>query len=65
MKDKHYGLNNKPNEGVKDEAPQWMNSLFKELSENKPKSKKSHPFEGIDDPILNPNKIGISKKPSE
>lgn len=62
MKDKHYGLSNKQNEGVKDKSPEWMDDLFYKLSQNKPKNKKQHPFEGIDDPILNPNKIGVKKK---
>jgi hypothetical protein len=28
MKDKYYNLTDKPNVGVKDKAPTWMDSLF-------------------------------------
>jgi hypothetical protein len=62
VKDKNYGLTQKPNEGIKDKSPEWMEDLFYKLSSDKPKNKKSHPFEGIDDPILNPNKIGLDKE---
>lgn len=62
MKDKYYGLTNKPNDGVKDKSPEWMDDLFEKLSSDKPKEKKQHPFEGIDDQILNPNKIGVKKE---
>ena len=62
MKDKNYGLSKPYSEGVKDKAPDWMNDLFDKLANDKPKNKKKHPFEGIDDPILNPDKIGVNKK---
>ncbi len=62
MKDKNYGLSKPYSEGVKDKAPDWMNDFFYKMSSDKPKNKKQHPFEGIDDPILNPNKIGVKKK---
>jgi len=59
---KNYGLTNKPNSGkISDEAPSWMNDLFEKLSSGN-NQKKAHPFEGIDDPILNPKKIGVNKK---
>lgn len=60
-KNKNYGLTNQPNAGVKDEAPSWMEQLFKDLSSENKTVKKQHPFEGIDDPILNPQKIGVKK----
>lgn len=60
---KNYGLTNKPNAGVQDQAPDWMGDLFTKLQNGEEKRpKKAHPFEGIDDPILNPQKIGINKK---
>ncbi len=62
MADKQYGLTKKPNEGVKDSSPQWMDDFFKKMNDDTPKTKKQHPFEGIDDPILNPNKIGLKDK---
>jgi hypothetical protein len=62
MKDKNYGLTKRPNEGVQDSSPKWMDDLFYKLADDKPKNKKKHPFEGIDDPILNPQKIGVNKK---
>lgn len=44
MKDKYYGLTEKPNQGKKDEAPQWMEKLF-EKKEEKPKEDLSPLFE--------------------
>lgn len=51
MKNKYYNLTKKPNEGVRDEMPKWMNDV---LSFKPSDGKKGNPFEGIDDPILNP-----------
>lgn len=58
-KNKGYGLTKVPNEGVKDKSPEWMNEVFQTLLNPPKKQKKRHPFEGIDDPILNPNRIGL------
>lgn len=62
MKNKNYGLTKRPNEGLTDDSPKWMDELFYNLLSDKKKPKKEHPFEGIDDPILNPNKIGLKKE---
>jgi hypothetical protein len=53
MKDKYYGLTNKPTSGAEDKAPDWMNSLF----DKKDYAKKiaGNPLAGASDPILNPN----------
>ncbi|MNV67826.1 hypothetical protein D3C71_1606400 [compost metagenome] len=58
---KNYGLTNKPSAGVSDNAPEWLNDFFKNAAEDKKPVKKQHPFEGIDDPILNPQRIGVKK----
>lgn len=58
-KDRGYGLTKAPNEGVQDKSPIWMDELFDKLSSPEKKEKKAHPFEGIDDPILNPKRIGL------
>ena len=60
MEDKGYGLTKAPNEGVKDKAPDWMNEVFEKMTKSDER-KKQHPFSGIDDPILNPDKIGLKK----
>ncbi|MDF2534856.1 MAG: hypothetical protein K0R18_1015 [Bacillales bacterium] len=57
-----YNLNSAPNEGVKDNAPDWMDDLFTKLSNPRTQKKKEHPFAGIDDPILNPQRIGLEDK---
>lgn len=62
MKDKYYGLTQSPNEGVKDKAPDWMDDLFKSGALEQKREKKKHPFEGIDDPILNPQRVGLKDK---
>jgi hypothetical protein len=56
---KNYGLTTRPNEGVKDKAPDWMEEFFKKDIK---KEKKEHPFAGVDDPILNPQRIGLEDK---
>lgn len=56
---KGYDLTKAPNDGVKDKAPDWMNDLFTKLEKPQDQRKKQHPFEGIDDPILNPKRIGL------
>lgn len=61
-KDKGYGLSKQQNEGVKDNSPEWMDDLFKSLANPRAKKKAEHPFAGVDDPILNPNGIGLEKK---
>ncbi|AEO93556.1 gp297 [Bacillus phage G] len=61
FKDKNYGLSKSPNEGVEDSSPQWMDDVFKKLANPRVK-KKEHPFAGIDDPILNPDGIGLKKE---
>lgn len=62
-KDKSYGLSKNPNEGIQDKSPDWMDDVFKKLANPRVK-KKEHPFAGIDDPILNPQRIGLEKKDS-
>lgn len=37
---KNYGLTTKPNEGVKDKAPDWMNSLFEKQTNGNKEEKK-------------------------
>lgn len=59
MKDKHYNLTEKPNEGISDNAPSWMDTLF-EKKETKIE-KNGSPFSGIKDPILNPESKGLSR----
>lgn len=59
---KHYGLTNQPNKDVKDKAPDWMNSLFKEGFNKTANLEKSHVFEGIEDNFLNPTKDGLNKE---
>lgn len=62
FKDKGYGLTKAPNEGVQDKSPDWMDEMFEKLSNPVKKEKKEHPFAGIDDPILNPKRIGLKEK---
>lgn len=38
--DKHYNLTSKPNDGLKDKAPVWMDKLFEEVK--KPIKKESY-----------------------
>lgn len=40
LMDKHYNLTSKPNDGLKDEAPSWMNGLFETVK--KPVRKESY-----------------------
>lgn len=58
---KHYGLTDKPNKEIQDKSPEWMDDMFKKLSNPRTK-KKEHPFSGVDDPILNPERVGLDKK---
>lgn len=60
-KDRNYGLSKTPNEGVQDKSPDWMDDMFKTLANPRVK-KKEFPFAGIDDPILNPKRIGLDKE---
>jgi predicted Zn-ribbon and HTH transcriptional regulator len=54
MGKKYYNLTEKPNEGVEDEAPEWMKKVLDIKKENENK-KEENPLEKIDDPLLNPN----------
>ena len=55
---KNYNLGDSPNKDVKDEIPEWIKPVF----DAKKQEPKKNPFEGVNDPILNPNKDGVEKK---
>lgn len=60
MGNKHYGLTRGHNPDVRDAVPDWMNDILKNLQDiRRSKAERVHPFAGIDDPILNPQRIGI------
>lgn len=58
---KHYGLTKKPNEGVQDNAPEWLNSFFEKSMTKTASSKNLNPFAGVDDKRLNPSLEGLNK----
>lgn len=57
--DKQYNLSRPYGEGVRDLPPSWMEEVLHKLAE--PKVQKPHPFWGIDDPILNPQRLGVAQ----
>lgn len=61
MINKYYNLTQQANEGVRDKAPEWMDKVFETDFEKVKSDKKSNPFEGIKDPILNPTNAGVKK----
>lgn len=57
--DKQYGLTKPYGTKKVEELPTWVNDVFKQLTE--PPKPKKHPFEGVDDLLLNPKRIGLPK----
>ena len=62
MANKYYNLTEAPNKGVEDKSPDWMNSFFEKMTDNKEPKKNTEPFSGVKDPILNPSNQGIQDK---
>lgn len=51
MKDKYYNLTEQYSNGVKDEAPEWMNTFF----ENREKRDVENPFKNSNNFLLDPS----------
>lgn len=58
-----YGLDKQPGEGVKDKMPEWLNGFAENagIMKKTASTEKKHPFYGIDDPILNPERLGLDE----
>lgn len=60
---KYYNLTSKPNEGIKDKEPEWLDNFFKNSETmSKTASAKFNGFAGVKDPILNPENKGVKEE---